>query len=478
MKSRRIYQTVALLATTLCVSSCMFGPTYNRPEMDIPAAFRSTGSSDSSVADLPWWKVFKNSDLQSLISDTYSHNRDLKAMMASVEQARQYVTVAQAPLFPWAGYGGSASKGANSAMGNLTNNGARTMQPGAVQASASWELDLWGKTRRQTESAIAEYLATEEAQRNLMLSLMGQVANGYLQLLQLDEQLSIMKDSVASYTESYRLFKEQMEGEVGDKLQVASAEAALAASQAKIPLLEAEIVSMENTLSVLAGRAPGKIKRSGNLMQLGNAVNIPAGIPAQILNRRPDIRQQEQYMRSANAKVGVAIANYFPSISLTAQSGLVTSDLRHVVGKSGAWGVNANMTGPLFQAGSLRASERMAKQEFINAKNAYEQTVLNALSEVSSTLVLRNKLSSVTTDQNRAVAAYMTAMTASMERYRAGLSDYFEVLYAQQNLFPSQIQLSQYKYQYAQTLVNLYIALGGGWKMNSQQILDASTTKK
>lgn len=449
----------------------MFGPRYERPDTDVPAAFRGSSPSESSVADLPWWKVFKNSDLQNLLSDTYSHNRDLKAMMASVEQARQYVTVAQAPLFPWANYGGAVSKGANSAMGNLTNNGGRTLEPASFDAGASWELDIWGKTRRMTESAVAEYLATEEAQRNLMLSLLSQVASGYLQLLQLDEQLAIMQNSVESYTESYRLFKEQMEGEVGDKLQVASAEAALAAAQAQIPMIESQISSLENTLSVLAGRAPGKIRRSGSLQQLGNAVSIPSGIPAQVLNRRPDIRQKEQLLRSANAKIGVAIANYFPSISLTAQTGMVTSDLRNVVGKSGAWSVTSNLNGPLFQAGSLRASERMAKEAFLNAKNSYEQTVLNALGEVSSTLIQRNKYSSVNSGQERAVNAYMTAMSSSMERYKAGLSDYFEVLYAQQNLFPAQIKLSQYRYEYAASIVKLYTALGGGWNLTTKQML-------
>lgn len=455
----------------------MFGPRYERPDMDVPAAFRGSSSNDVSVADLPWWKVFKNPDLQALLSDTYSHNRDLKAMMSSVEQARQYVTVAQAPLFPWASYGGNVSKGANSVAGNLTNNGGRTLQPGSIQGGASWELDLWGKTRRQTESAVADYLASAEGQRNLMLSLLSQVANGYLQLLQLDEQLSITQNSVNSFTESYRLFKEQMEGDIGDQLQVSSAEAALAAAQAQIPMIESQIASLENTLCVLAGRTPGSIKRSGSLRQLGDNVRIPSGVPAQLLNRRPDIRQKEQLLRSANAKIGVAIANYFPSISLTAEGGLVTSDLRNVVGKNGGWGVNANMTGPLFQAGSLRASERMAKEAFINAKNSYEQTVLSALAEVSSTLIQRNKLSSVTSHQERAVNAYTTAMRASMERYKTGLSDYFEVLYAQQNLFPAQIALSQYRYQYALSIVQLYTSLGGGWNLSANQMLTKGVEK-
>ena len=170
--------------------------------------------------------------------------------------------------------------------------------------------------------------------------------------------------------------------------------------------------------------------------------------------------------------MGVAIANYFPTISLTAAGGLASADLRHVQGRRGGWGFGTNLTGPLFQAGKLTASEKAAKAEFLAASNDYEQTVLNALAEVSSTLIQRAKLRNITSIQSEAVEAYQTAVKLSFERYRTGLSNYIEVLYAQQNLYPAQIQLSQYYYQHASTLVSLYTALGGGWNMSHKAIMD------
>ena len=440
MRTNPYITRAILLGTAFAASSCMMGPDFKPVDMPMPAAFRGAPAATESIADLPWWKVFKNKDLQDLLTDTYNNNRDLKAAMARVEKARQYITITEAPLFPWADYSGSVSKGS--------------------------------KTRRMTEAARADYLASEEGQRALMLSLLRQVADSYLQLLQLDEQLAIVQKSVESYSESLRLFDEQLEGQVGDRLQVASAKAALASSQAQIPAIQVQIANLENAVSVLAGRAPGHIRRSGSTRDIAYNVKVPAGIPAYILSRRPDVRQSEYKLRAANAEVGVAIANYFPTISLTAAGGLASADLRHVQGRRGGWGLGTNLTGPLFQAGKLTASEKAAKAEFLAARNDYEQTVLNALAEVSSTLIQRDKLRSITATQSEAVEAYHTAVKLSFERYRTGLSNYIEVLYAQQNLYPAQIQLSQYYYQHASTLVSLYTALGGGWNMSHKAIMD------
>ena len=451
MRTNPYITRAILLGTAFAASSCMMGPDFKPVDMPMPAAFRGAPAATESIADLPWWKVFKNKDLQDLLTDTYNNNRDLKATMARVEKARQYITITEAPLFPWANYSGSVSKGSNYTGGSIVQTTGTTLTPGALAAGISWELDIWGKTRRMTEAARADYLASEEGQRALMLSLLRQVADSYLQLLQLDEQL---------------------EGQVGDRLQVASAKAALASSQAQIPAIQVQIANLENAVSVLAGRAPGHIRRSGSTRDIAYNVKVPAGIPAYILSRRPDVRQSEYQLRAANAEVGVAIANYFPTISLTAAGGLASADLRHVQGRRGGWGLGANLTGPLFQAGKLTASEKAAKAEFLAARNDYEQTVLNALAEVSSTLIQRDKLRSITATQSEAVEAYHTAVKLSFERYRTGLSNYIEVLYAQQNLYPAQIQLSQYYYQHASTLVSLYTALGGGWNMSHKAIMD------
>lgn len=476
MKITTIPSRAAIAATALLLASCMMGPDYKKQDMPVPEAFRGGNGTDSSIADLPWWKVFKNRDMQNLLSDTYANNRDLRSVMANVEKARQYVIVAQAPLFPWASYGGGISKGSNYAMGNPTSMGGATTTPGAFQGGVSWELDLWGKTRRSTEAAVSDYFASEEGQRALMLSLMKQVATGYLSLLQMDDELRILKESVDQYSKALQIFDDQLEGKVGTRLPVSSAQAALAATRSSISSLENEIISLENTLSVLAGRAPGRIQRSGSIGQMASAVHIPAGIPAQILNRRPDIRQSEQQLRAANARIGVAIANYFPSISLTGAGGMVTGDLDKVTGRSGFWGLSADLTGPIFQGGSLRASEKMARQDFLAAKNDYEQTVLSALAEVSTTLTNRSKLSTMIQQQREAVKAYKEATDISLDLFTTGVNNasYLDVLYAMQNQFPAQIRLSQLQRQYASTLVDLYTALGGGWNMTHKEMMNGA----
>lgn len=471
MRTNPYITRAILLGTAFAASSCMMGPDFKPVDMPMPAAFRGAPAATESIADLPWWKVFKNKDLQDLLTDTYNNNRDLKATMARVEKARQYITITEAPLFPWADYSGSVSKGSNYTGGSIAQTTGTTLTPGAIDAGISWELDIWGKTRRMTEAARADYLASEEGQRALMLSLLRQVADSYLQLLQLDEQLAIVQKSVESYSESLRLFDEQLEGQVGDGSRDGFRQGGLPPPSPD-SRHSGQIANLENAVSVLAGRAPGHIRRSGSTRDIAYNVKVPAGIPAYILSRRPDVRQSEYQLRAANAEVGVAIANYFPTISLTAAGGLASADLRHVQGRRGGWGLGANLTGPLFQAGKLTASEKAAKAEFLAARNDYEQTVLNALAEVSSTLIQRDKLRSITATQSEAVEAYHTAVKLSFERYRTGLSNYIEVLYAQQNLYPAQIQLSQYYYQHASTLVSLYTALGGGWNMSHKAIMD------
>ena len=444
-------------------ASCTFGPIWSTPEMPVPAEFRGNGLAGSTMADLPWQQVLKDENLQKLLDDVFANNRSLEAMMHNVDSARRYITVARASMFPSVGYLAQASKGASNPA--TISTASETRIPGAAGLSASWELDIWGKTRKGVESAEAQALAAEEGLNNLRISLMKQVASGYLRLIMLDEQLKIANDAVASYRESLRLFENQLEGGVADRLQTASAQAALSAAEAQIPNLQMQIAEMENTLSVLAGRAPGAIARGGNMMAFANASGVAAGIPADVIARRPDIRAAEQKLRSANAQIGVAIASYFPSISLTGLAGIATPDLRHGLnGSEDGWGIGANLTGPIFNAGSLRANEEMKRDAFLAAKADYEQAVLSALSEISTTLVQRSKLREIMKKQEQAVAAYQESVKLSKARYAQGLASYYEVLTAQQGLFPAQTQLAAYRYQYAACVPTLYTQLGGGWK--------------
>ncbi len=446
--------------------SCTFGPKWASPDMPVPEEFRGAGVAGSSMADLPWQQVLHDGKLEALLEDVFNNNRNLAALYHNVDAARQYVTIARAPLFPWVGYGGSVSKGMNQSGGaNIAQMGGTTTNPGSIAASASWEIDIWGKTRKEVESAEASADAAQENFYALRVSLLRQVACGYLQLLMLDEQLQIAKASVESYRDSLQLFQNQVEGGVADKLQTTSAAAALAAAEAEIPSLQSQISELENTLSALAGRMPGPIARSGSLKAFAAASRVSSGIPADVISRRPDIRAAEQKLRAANADIGVAIASYFPSISLTGAGGIASGDLRHAInGPRSGWGIGANLTGPLFQAGRLRANELAKRDAFLASKAEYEHTVLAAMSEISTTLIQRSKLRQIMQKQEEAVAAYQESVQLSKARYSSGLANYYEVLTAQQGLFPAQKQLAAYRYQYAACVPTLYTQLGGGWR--------------
>lgn len=438
--------------------------------MPVPEAFRGKTVGTGNMADLPWQEVMKDARLAALLQDVFNANRSLAAMNHNLAIANEYVTMARVPLFPWAGYGASTSKGMNSQGGaNIAQTGGITTNPGSAALSASWELDLWGKNRLGVRSAIASAKATQEELHNMRISLMRQAACGYLQLLMLDEQLRISRASVESYRESLKLFRNQLDAGIADKLQTASAEAALAAAEAEIPALEMQIAELENTLSALAGRMPGRIARGGSLSSFAAASRVASGIPADVLARRPDIRAKEQELRAANAEIGIAIANYFPSISLTTAGGYASADLRHnILGHRSGWGIGANVNGSItdivFRGGALRANTRAKREAFLAAKANYEQTVLNAMAEISTTLVQREKLVQVMNKQAAAVAAYQESVELSMERYKTGAAAYYEVLQAQLLLFPAQKQLAAYRYQYAACIPTLYTQLGGGWR--------------
>ncbi len=465
--SMKRFTALALLcAAAIGASSCSFGPRWKRPQIPVPEQFRSASFGHGNMADLPWQQVLKDPQLAALLNDVFLANRNLASLQHNVEAARQYVTIARAPLFPWAGYGASTSKGMNQQGGSgIAQTGGITSNPGSAALSASWELDLWGKTRKDVESAEASALSAQEQLSNLRVSLMRQVACGYLQLLMLDEQLRIARASVESYRESLDLFRNQLVGGVGDKLQTASGEAALAAAEAAVPALQMQIAELENTLSVLAGRMPGHISRGGSLQEFAGASRVAAGIPADVLARRPDIRAAEQDLRAANADIGVAISSYFPSISLTTAAGYASADLRHaIVSHRTGWGIGASLTGPIFQAGQLRANTRAKKALFLAAKANYEQAVLSAMAEISTTLIQRQKLAEVIEKQEAAVKAYQESVKLSIDRYKTGISAYYEVLQAQLLLFPAQQQLASYRYQYAACIPTLYTQLGGGWR--------------
>ncbi len=423
--------------------------------MQVPVAFRGQPTSQKSIADLPWWKLVKSGNLRRLLVSTYQNNRELRATVKNVDSAAQYVKAIAAPIFPFLDYGVATSRGNTSGSAKAAS---------SLLTSASWEPDIWGKTRRSIEVAQADYVNADELMRSLQLSLLRQVSTSYLQLLMLDDQLRINREAVVSYRKSLDLFKVRFDAGVGDKLQVESANAALAAAEAQIPDIEAQIVALENTISVLAGRMPGRISRSGDsLSNYVRASQVPAGVPASVLAHRPDIRAAESKIRAANA-------NLFPSINLTASYGLASSQLLSLGKTSDSWNFGANLTGPLFRAGVLTSGKKIAYNNLEAAVASYEQSVISAMAEISTTLNQRSKLKQIISKQEQAVTAYRQSLETSIQRYQNGLANYYEVLQAQQLLFPAEKQLASYRYQYAATLPTLYTQLGGGWKNTHAEV--------
>ena len=466
MRARR---SVAALVALAFGTACAVGPNYVRPPVVSPDEYRGeVGAIEAtSVADLPWWEVFDDPVLQQLITEALAANYDLQVAVHRVGQAKALLGVARAPFYPQIDYTGSAGR-------------QRTPQildtPGATYDlfygafSLAWELDVWGRIRRSSEAAQQSLLATEEIRRGVLLSLVTGVAESYLSLLELDRELEIAFATTASFQATLDLFTRRYQGGVGNRLQVSRAQAALAQTQAQIPDLERRIVVQENAISVLLGRNPGPIPRGTPLVERAAPPATPAGLPSALLERRPDILQAEHEMASANAQVGVAVANFFPRIGLTALYGGQSTELSDIAkGSFSIWNVAGNVAGPLFQGFSLYQQWRGQKEFWEQTRASYEQTVITAFAEVSNTLTAQTRFAEVRSAQELTVSAYQESVRLSRIRYESGLAGYFEVLEAQQQLFPAEIALAQVQLNQLLTVVGLYRALGGGWQLSDEQ---------
>jgi outer membrane protein, multidrug efflux system len=457
-------------ALIIFLSGCAVGPNYKRPPSTSPQIFRDdNGTGTNSFGDLPWWEVFHDDRLQALIQVALTNNYDIRIAATRVEQARQSVVEARSELLPQVNYFGAGAKGRN--VGGNNSLAPNTGNVGILEfgGNASWELDLWGRVRRLTESAKAQFFASQEARRDVTISLIAQVAQDYFQLLSLDRELEIARDATNSYGQSLKIFDERLRGGVASKLETSAAEALMDSQAATIPDLERQIEQTENQLGVLLGQNPAPITREGSVLEKQLAPEVPGGLPSALLERRPDIREAEQFLRSANAQVGVAEADFFPQVSLTGLFGQVSPELATLTaGSAFGWSAAASITGPIFHGGQLRAQYRQAKAARDQFVLQYQSTVLNALQEVSNALVARAKLASVRDEQERAVTAYREAFRIATERYRQGQSSYYEVLLEQQLLFPAENTLAQTQLNQLSAIVQLYRALGGGWQIEKK----------
>jgi multidrug efflux system outer membrane protein len=463
------------------LAGCAIGPDYKRPAVAEPPTFRGQETSEAvSFADAPWWEVFQDSILKGLIEEALRNNYDVRVAAARVQEARANVGVARSDYFPSLDYniGAGRSKVGPGILG--APGGAVPAATNFYSASTtmSWELDVWGRIRRLNESARATLLATEDARRAVWLTLVSDLAQAYFELLALDVRLQIAQDSTAAYQRTYDLFLDRLNLGVASKLETARALGALGEAQATIPQLESDIVAKENQISILLGKAPGPIARGKPMYDQVVVPTVPAGLPSTLLERRPDLRQAEEALVSANARIGVAKADFFPRLSLTALLGTASPEISMLTsGSATIWAVAGGLSGPLLNAGRTLNNYRAATAQSEQARLQYEQTVLLALREVSDALTALARLSQAETAQDMAVRALAEAVDHAMDRYKQGLANYFEVLEAQQQLYPAQNTLAQIRQNRLITYAQLYRALGGGWTLTDVQWQGETATK-
>ena len=463
MIARRARLLVPLI---LLVSGCPLGPNYRRPDVNAPPVYRDQSSPalQASLADLPWWDLFKDETLKGLVETSLTNNYDLAAAVARVEQARQVSAQAMAQYFPAINYLSITSYGHNQFINSPSSN-----MPGAQGfllgiATAAWEPDVWGRIRRTNEAARAEYLATEEARRGVMLTVASDVSQAYFELLGLRLQLEIARETTQSYTSTLKLFTDRLQGGLGNALQTSRAATDLAVAAASIPDLERLVALKENQISILIGKNPGPIETKMKLLEETVPLEVPAGLPSALLERRPDVLSAEQRLRAANARIGVARAAYFPQIGLTTFFGKLSTPLANLSsGNSNAWSLVATVGGPVFAGGAIKAQNRQARAAWQEARAEYEQTALNAFRDVSDALISRQKYDVARIERTRAVQSGQEAVRLALMRYTEGLSSYNEVLEAQQRLFPAQLALAETEINRRVVIIQLYKALGGGW---------------
>lgn len=471
---------VSTLAATL--GGCQLGPAYHRPPISAPAAFRSAATQPTAattqptLGDLMWWDAFDDPTLRQLIHAALKNNYDLRIALTRIAQARAVSAQAASQFFPTLGYTASAAGGRNAFLGNprptesitLPNIGTVGPDPYGpsylAAFSAAWEIDLWGRIRSMNDAALAQYLATAEARHDIGVSLVSAVAQTYFQILALDLEREIAVATAKNLQGSLDLFTRKYQGGAGSLLEVNRAAAMQAQVAANVPEIERQIALQENQLSILLGRNPGPIQRGEAGLDDIHAPQIPVGLPSQLLERRPDIRQAEDAVRAANAQVGVAIANFFPRVGLSALFGGVSSDLSRLTSSSSAtYSIGANLSGPIFEGGALSAQYQQAKAAWEQTKLQYQQTALTAFREVADALVSRQKYAENEKLLQKAVDAARQSAQLSQQRYQDGKAAYFEVLDSQNQLYADQSALTQSKLNELNAFVQLYKALGGGW---------------
>ena len=458
-----------LLMSPAFLAGCMVGPNYHRPAVQTPTAFRDLSENPhvqaqaASYADLRWWQVFQDPQLQELIRTALKQNYDLQIATERINEARAQVAVTRSNLFPQV-------QANNNFTGGRENNFQTKSNFLTMTADAAFQLDFFGKLRRATEASRAQLLATEDARQTVILTLVSDVASDYFALLQLDLQLQITRETVKTQEDSVKLTNFRLQHGVATKLDVLQAQQVLDSANATIPDLERQIAQEEDAISILLGNYPQAVPRGLPLVEQSLPPEIPPGLPSSLIERRPDIREAEQNLVAANAEIGVAKAQFFPQISFTGSGGGSfgrSSAFSSVMNSQiGIWSYGAQVSQPIFTGGALRGNLHVAESQHQQALLAYRQTIQRAFGDVSDALIGYQKLHQVRVRQEDSVADLQESVRLSELRYKGGTTTYLEVLDGQRSLFSAELTLAQARGSEYQSLVQLYRALGGGWEQS------------
>jgi multidrug efflux system outer membrane protein len=474
-----------LFAAMIVACACRVGPNYKRPEIDVPGAYRGapmqqpeldssqpaaqpapnaeqTGDSVQSFGDQKWWEVFQDPQLQDLIRSALTNNYSVRIAAARILQAQALLGITRADQLPSVNSGATA---ANERFARQKPLPELETSTSSVGASFAWELDFWGKYRRATEAARANLLATEWARRAVMNSLVSNVAAAYFGLRAYDLQLEISRRSLASRQDSLKLTQTLEQGGAATMIDVRQAEQLVAVASANMRDLERRIQQQENLISTLLGNNPGAVARGFQLTEQPHLPEVPPGIPARLLERRPDIRSVEAQLMAANARIGVARAAYFPQITLTADSGFQSAALTNLLtGPAGFWSIGGSLAQPIFAGGRIRSGVRLSEAQKDEMVLTYQETVQQAFRGVSDALIGYRKSREFRRHQEELVVAAQDAARLSGIRYRGGATSYLEVLTNETNAFSAELGLAEAQLSELLSLVEIYRNLGGGWE--------------
>jgi multidrug efflux system outer membrane protein len=464
-----------LFCGLLGFSACTVGPNYRRPDVNVPGTYRGPApepsaqsepakveASTASLGDEKWWEVFQDRKLQDLIRTALQNNYDVRIAAARVLQAQAQLGITRADQLPSVSGTASVTGQHNPQLGPIPS---YEITPKQAALSASWNLDFWGRYRRATEAARANLLASEWARKQVMVTLVANVAAAYFQLRQLDLQLEISKRTFGSRQESLQLTQTLEHAGMSSLLDVRQSEQLVYTAAAEIPDLERQIAQLENAINIYLGNNPADVPRGLKLTEQPHAPEVPAGLPSSLLGRRPDIRAAEGSLIAANAQIGVARSAYFPQIALTGTAGYQSPELANLfTGPASWWNVGTSLTQPIFQAGRLKSNVRLAEAQREQMLLSYRQTIQGAFRDVSNALIAYRKDREFRIQQQHLLEAAQDAARLSQVRFKAGTADYLEVLTNETNSFTAELGLAQAQGNELTALVQLYQALGGGWQ--------------